>query len=155
MNELSELIAPDAIIARLSATSRRQALQAMADALAKSSSIDARAVFDAVLLRERMSGTGMGEGVAIPHAPVVGVTRPLGAFARLETPLDFEALDKRPVDLVVMLLAPPDKGADYLKALAKVSRLMRRADVREKLRAARGGDEIYALFSGAAHSDAA
>ncbi len=155
MNELSELIAPDAIIARLSATSRRQALQAMADALAKSSSIDARAVFDAVLLRERMSGTGMGEGVAIPHAPVVGVTRPLGAFARLETPLDFEALDKRPVDLVIMLLAPPDKGADYLKALAKVSRLMRRADVREKLRAARGGDEIYALFSGAAHSDAA
>jgi nitrogen PTS system EIIA component len=155
MNELSELIAPDAIIARSPATSRRQALQAMADALAKSAHIDARAVFDAVLLRERMSGTGIGEGVAIPHAPVAGITRPLGAFARLETPQDFDALDQRPVDLVFMLLAPPDKGADYLKALAKVSRLMRRADVRERLRAARGAEELYALFSGAAHSDAA
>jgi PTS system nitrogen regulatory IIA component len=155
MNELSELIASDAIIARLPATSRRQALQAVADALAKSAQIDARAVFEAVLMRERLSGTGIGEGVAIPHAPVAGITRPLGAFARLETPQDFDALDKRPADLVFMLLAPLDKGADYLKALAKVSRLMRRADVREKLRAARGADELHALFSSAVHSDAA
>ena len=155
MNELSDLIAPEAILSRLAAASRRQALQAMADALAKSASIEPRAVFEAVLMRERLSGTGMGEGVAIPHAPVSGVTRPLGAFARLETPQDFDALDRRPADLVFMLLAPPDKGADYLKALAKVSRLMRRADVREKLRAARGADELYALFTSAAHSDAA
>jgi PTS system nitrogen regulatory IIA component len=155
MNELSDLIAPEAIVPRLSASSRRNALQALADTLAKAANIDARAIFDAVLMRERLSGTGMGDGVAIPHAPVIGVTRPIGAFARLETPQDFDALDGRAADLIFMLLSPPDKGADHLKALARVSRLLRRADVREKLRAARGADELYALFANDVHSDAA
>lgn len=155
MNDLSDLLAPDAIMARLPATSRRQALQAMTDALAKAAGVDARAAFEAVLMRERLSGTGMGEGVAIPHAPVIGVTRPIGAFARLETAQEFDALDARPADLVFMLLAPPDRGGDHLKALARVSRLLRRADVREKLRAARGAEEIYAVFAGAVRSDAA
>jgi PTS system nitrogen regulatory IIA component len=155
MNDLSDLIAPDAILPRLQATSRRQALQAMADALAKSAGVDARAAFEAVLMRERLSGTGMGEGVAIPHAPVAGVTRPVAAFARLEPGQDFEAMDGRPADLVFMLLAPPDKGADHLKALARVSRMLRRADMREKLRAARGADELYALISSAERVNAA
>jgi PTS system nitrogen regulatory IIA component len=155
MNDLSDLVSPDAIVPRLAATSRRQALQALADALAKAAGIEARAVFDAVLIRERLSGTGMGEGVAIPHAPVAGITRPIGAFARLETPIDFDALDARPADLVFMLLAPPDKGADHLKALARVSRFLRRADVRERLRSARGAEEMHALFANALHSDAA
>lgn len=155
MNDLSDLLAPDAIIARLPATSRRQALQAMTDALAKAAGVDARAAFEAVLMRERLSGTGMGEGVAIPHAPVTGIMRPIGAFARLESPQEFDALDARPADLVFMLLAPPDRGGDHLKALARVSRLLRRADVREKLRAARGAEEIYAVFAGAVRSDAA
>lgn len=127
----------------------------MADALAKAAGIDARVIFDAVLIRERLSGTGMGEGVAIPHAPVAGLTRPIGAFARLETPIDFDALDARPADLVFMLLAPPDKGADHLKALARVSRFLRRADIRERLRSARGAEEMHALFASALHSDAA
>ena len=155
MNDLSDLLAPDAIMARLPASSRRHALQAMTDALAKAAGVEARAAFEAVLMRERLSGTGMGEGVAIPHAPVAGVTRPIGAFARLETPQEFDALDARPADLVFMLLAPPDRGGDHLKALARVSRLLRRADVREKLRAARGADELYAVFTGAVRSDAA
>lgn len=147
MNDLSDLIAPEAILPRLLVTSRRQALQAMAEALSKSAGIDSRAAFDAVLIRERLSGTGMGEGVAIPHAPVLGVIRPIAAFARLEPAQDFEALDGRPADLVFMLLAPPDKGADHLKALARISRFVRRADTREKLRAARGGDELAALIA--------
>ncbi len=155
MNDLGDLVAPEAILPRLAATSRRQALQAMTDALAKSAGVDARAAFDAILMRERLSGTGMGEGVAIPHAPVAGIARPIGAFARLETPQDFDAFDTRPADLVFMLLAPPDKGADHLKALARVSRFLRRADMREKLRAARGADDLYALITSAAHSDAA
>jgi PTS system nitrogen regulatory IIA component len=155
MNELSDLLAPDAIIARLPATSRRHALQTMTDALAKSAGIDARAAFEAVLMRERLSGTGMGDGVAIPHAPVAGITRPIGAFARLETPQDFDALDSRPADLVFMLLAPPDRGGDHLKALARVSRLLRRPDVRDKLRAARSAEEIASLLAGAARVDAA
>src|SRR4029078_4300005 len=98
---------------------------------------------------------GMGDGVAIPHASVKGVTTPIGAFARLEPGQDFEALDKRPADLVFLVLAPPERGADHLKALARISRFLKRADVRDKLRAARGTDELYALFASAVHSDAA
>jgi PTS system nitrogen regulatory IIA component len=155
MNDLSDLLAPDAILPRLLVTSRRQALQLLSEAVAKSAKIDARAAFEAVLMRERLSGTGMGEGVAVPHAPVVGVQRPIGAFARLDPPQDFDALDARPADLVFLLLAPPERGGDHLKALARVSRLMRHADMREKLRAARSGEEIYALFAGAVRSDVA
>lgn len=149
MNDLSDLIAPDAIVPRLAATSRRYALQALADALAKSAGIEPRGAFEAVLMRERLSGTGMGEGVAIPHAQLAGLTRPIGAFARLEPAQDFEALDGRPADLVFMLLAPVDRGADHLKALARVSRFLRRADMREKLRAARGADDLAALIASA------
>jgi PTS system nitrogen regulatory IIA component len=155
MNDLSDIITPDSILPRLVATSRKQVLSAMTEALARAGGIDPRAAFDAVLIRERLSGTGVGEGVAIPHASVKGVTRPIGAFARLEPAQDFEALDKRPADLVFLLLSPPERGADHLKALAHVSRFLRRADAREKLRAARGVDELYALFAGALHSDAA
>lgn len=155
VNELSDLIAPEAIAPKLAATSRRQALQLMAEMLAKSAGVDARAAFEAVLMRERLSGTGMGEGVAIPHAAVKGVTRPIGAFARLEVPQDFDALDGRPADLVFMLISPVDRGGDHLKALARVSRFFRRADMREKLRAARGVDGLYALFAGTLRSDAA
>lgn len=155
MNDLSDLIAPAAIVPRLLATSRRQALQQLADTLARAVEIEPRVAFDAVLLRERLSGTGVGEGVAIPHATVKGLAHPVGAFARLETPQDFDALDARPADLVFMLLSPVDRGADHLKALARVSRFLRRADVRDKLRAARGVDDIYALFAGTVRSDAA
>lgn len=155
MNDLSDLLAAEAILPRLLTTSRRQALQMLTEALARASGVDARAAFDAVLIRERLSGTGMAEGVAIPHASVPGVIRPIGAFARLEPPQDFDALDGRPADLVFLLISPPDKGADHLKAFARISRFMRRADMREKLRAARGADELAALFSGPARVDAA
>jgi nitrogen PTS system EIIA component len=155
MNGLSDLIAPEAILPRLPASSRRQALQAMTDALAKTQPVNARVAFEAVLIRERMAGTGMGEGVAIPHATIQGLAHPIGAFARLETPIEFDALDGRPADLVFMLLSPADRAADHLKALARVSRFFRRADLREKLRAARGADELSALFASAIQSDAA
>ena len=127
----------------------------MAEMLAKSAGVDARAVFEAVLMRERLSGTGMGEGVALPHAAVKGITRPIGAFARLESAQDFDALDGRPADLVFMLISPVDRGGDHLKALARVSRFFRRSEMRDKLRGARGVDDVYALFAGALHSDAA
>jgi nitrogen PTS system EIIA component len=152
MNDLSDLLAPGAVLPRLAAASRRQALQAMSEIAAKAAGADPRAAFEAVLMRERLSGTGMGDGVAIPHAPVAGVTRPIGAFARLETPQDFDALDSRPADLVFLLLAPPERGGDHLKALARVSRLLRHGDMRERLRAARSAEEIFALFTGAVRS---
>ncbi len=155
MNDLSDLVLPDAILARLAATSRRQALQVLADALAKASGIDARAAFEAVLMRERLSGTGMGEGVAIPHAHVPGLDRPIGAFARLEPAQDFNAMDGRPADLVFMLLTPVNRGADHLKALARASRFLRRGEIRDKLRTARGAAELKALFAGTVRDHAA
>jgi PTS system nitrogen regulatory IIA component len=155
MNDLSDLVSANAIMPRLLTTSRRQALQLMADALSKSAGVDARAAFDTVLIRERLNGTGLGEGVATPHGPLLGLTRPIAAFARLDPPQDFEALDNRPADLVFMLLSPPDRSADHLKALSRISRFLKHAEVREKLRAARGSDELYALIAGAVHSDAA
>jgi PTS system nitrogen regulatory IIA component len=155
MNQLGDLIAPEAILPRLAATSRKQALQAMSEAAARVSGLDSRAIFEAVLMRERNKGTGVGHGVAIPHTPVLGIIQPIGVFARLEIPQDFEGLDGRACDLVFMLLSSPDKSGDHLKALARVSRLLGRADMRDKLRAARGADDLYALIAGTAHVDAA
>ncbi|MBI1250546.1 MAG: transcriptional regulator [Alphaproteobacteria bacterium] len=155
MREIKDLVLPGAIFPRLAAGSKRAALQTMAEAIAAGAKLDPRAVFDAVLLRERLAGTGVGEGVAIPHARVAGLTHPVGGFARLETPIDFDALDGRPADLVFMLLAPLDRGADHLKALARVSRALRRQDVRESLRGARGLEDMQAVFESAITSDAA
>ncbi|MDX2275118.1 MAG: PTS sugar transporter subunit IIA [Hyphomonadaceae bacterium] len=155
MNDLRDLVLGEAILPRLTATTRRQALQVMTDALAKAAGADARAAYEAVLIRERLSGTGIGEGVAIPHAQIKGLARAVGGFARLDPPTDFGALDRRAADLVFLLLTPADKGADHLKALARVSRFLRKPDMREKLRAARGAEELQALFAGAVHSDAA
>jgi PTS system nitrogen regulatory IIA component len=146
VNDLSDLVAADAIVPRLISTSRRQALQLMADTLAKSAGIDARAAFDTVLIRERF---------ATPHGPLPGLIRPIAAFARLDPPQDFEAMDNRPADLVFMLLSPPEKSADHLKAFARISRFLKHADIRHALRGARGGDELYALIAGAVRSDAA
>lgn len=155
MGELRDLILPQAIVPRLAATSRRHALQALAEALGAAAGVDGRAAFEAVLLRERLSGTGVGEGVAIPHARIPGLTRAVAGFARLDPPIEFDALDERPCDLVFMLLAPSDRGADHLKALARVSRFFKRADMRERLRDARGLEELRAVFERTAHSDAA
>jgi len=155
MHDLGDLIAPEAILPRLAAVSRRQALMTMAETIAPVAGVNARVAFDAVLMRERLAGTGVGEGVAIPHAAVAGVSRPIGVFARLDIPQNFDALDGRACDLVFLLLAPVDRGADHLKALARVSRYFRRADIRDKLRSARGADELYALIAGAVRVDAA
>jgi PTS system nitrogen regulatory IIA component len=155
MGDIKDLILPGAVLPRLGATSKRGVLQALAEALAKEAGVDPRVAFDAVLLRERLSGTGMGDGVAIPHARIAGLTRPVGGFARLETPIDFDALDGRPADLIFMLLAPADRGADHLKALARVSRAFRRPAVRDRLRGARGLEDLQAVFESSLKSDAA
>ncbi|MDX2234785.1 MAG: PTS sugar transporter subunit IIA [Hyphomonadaceae bacterium] len=155
MTDLTDILAPSAILPKVHASSKRQALQTVCDTLAETAGLDSRAIFDAVLLRERLSGTGMGEGVAIPHARAAGVKHPIGAFARFDPPVDFDALDGRPADLVFLLLAPAERGADHLKALARVARFLRRAEVRERLRAARGLDGLLAVFETPPKSDAA
>src|SRR5262249_52754221 len=144
-----------AIALGVGASSSKQVIQTLSGMIAAAARVDARRVFEAVLLRERLSGTGVGEGVAIPHALVPGLDRPVGAFVRLDSAADFSALDGRPADLVFMLLAPTGKGGDHLKALARISRFFRRGDVREKLRRARSEDEIYEVFAMGLASSAA
>jgi PTS system nitrogen regulatory IIA component len=155
MGALRELMRPEAFVLRLHAASKRHVLQAMAEALAHTDGFESRGAFEALLMRERLAGTGIGEGVALPHARVQGLARPVASLARLDPPIDFEALDGRPADLVVMLLTPSDRGGDHLKALAKLSRVLRRSDVRDKLRAARTADELLVALSEAPETDAA
>lgn len=145
---LSDLIPHAGVSIDLGASSRKQALQAMSELAADLTGQAARTIFDAVLQRERLGSTGVGQGVAIPHARLSGMNEVVGVFARLRTPVDFESIDGRPADLIFMLLAPEDAGAEHLKALARVSRLLRREDVRQRLRAAPNTDAVHAVLAG-------
>jgi PTS system nitrogen regulatory IIA component len=152
---LADLIPSGGVCVDLGASSRKQALQGMAEAAAEQTGLPARAIFDAVLQRERLGSTGVGQGVAIPHARLPGINEVVGIFARLRTPVDFESIDGRPADLIFMLLAPEDAGAEHLKALARVSRMLRREDVRQRLRAAPDNEAVHAVLAGEPASDAA
>ena len=114
-----------------------------------------RAIFDVLLERERLGTTGVGNGIAIPHGKLAQLEQLQGMFARLETPVDFESIDEQPVDLIFLLLAPEEAGADHLKALARVSRLLRDKNMCEKLRGTEEADALFALLSDSAHSNAA
>ena len=122
---LHDLIDSDAIIASLKAPSKKQALQELSERASAVAGIPAREIFDALLQRERLGSTGVGGGIAIPHGKLPRVERMLGVFARLERPIDYEALDGEPVDLIFLLLAPESAGADHLKALSRVARSLR------------------------------
>ncbi|MEM6627298.1 MAG: PTS IIA-like nitrogen regulatory protein PtsN [Pseudomonadota bacterium] len=155
MSNLSGLLLADAVLPKAQGGSRKNLISELSGALAKATGLDQRAVFDAVLERERLGSTGVGEGVAIPHARVEGVSKPVGGFARLETPIEFDAIDDRPCDLVFMLLAPISAGADHLRALAKVSRVLRQEDVRKALRDAHSVEAVLAILSGTTATNAA
>jgi len=153
--DLSDLITAEDVIPRLRATSKKQALQELAQRGARVTGLPERAVFEALLERERLGTTGVGQGVAIPHAKFADLDRLYGLFARLEHPIDFESIDDQPVDLLFVLLAPEDAGAEHLKALARVSRLFRNAALCEKLRASSDAAALYALLTEPASSTAA
>jgi PTS system nitrogen regulatory IIA component len=155
MMALSDLLPPDGVVTNLSASSRKQVIQSLAELAVRFCDAYTRDIVDAVLERERLGSTGVGDGVAIPHARVEGVDRVFGVFARLKTPVDFDAIDGRPTDLIVMLLAPEDSSAEHLKALARISRLFRREDMRERLRGAADSDALNAILGGEVASDAA
>lgn len=142
----------ECINAKLSIVSKKQLLQEMAELAVAcgacgTSSIKTRDVVASVMERERLGSTGVGYGVAIPHARMAGIENVRAVFARLETPLDYESIDDRPVDLVVLLLAPKNAGAEHLKALAQVSRLLRREDMRAKLRQAPNIESLHLLLT--------
>ncbi|CAO3416086.1 PTS IIA-like nitrogen regulatory protein PtsN [Azospirillum doebereinerae] len=142
-----DLITPLAILPNLKAGNKKQALQELARKASELTGQHERAIFDVLLERERLGTTGVGHGIAIPHGKLSSLDRVHGAFARLERPIDFDAIDEQPVDLIFLLLAPEQAGADHLKALARVSRLLRDQSMCEKLRGAQSGDAIYALLT--------
>ena len=144
--EISDLLKPDAVIT-LKASSKKQALQELAKHAAQITEIGERKIFDTLLERERLGTTGAGNGIAIPHGKLAELPSLHGVFARLDKPIDFEAIDDLPVDLIFLLLAPEQSGADHLKALARVSRLLRDTATCEKLRGATNTDGLYMLLT--------
>ncbi len=152
---LTDILHADGVLADLRATSKKHLFQELSRVAGDLTELPARRIFDAVLERERLGSTGVGHGVAIPHARLEELDSVQGLFARLSEPIDFDAIDERPVDLVFLLLAPEAAGADHLKALARVSRVFRREELRERLRAAPDQDALAALLSERADADAA
>jgi PTS system nitrogen regulatory IIA component len=153
--EITDLISPAAVIPNLRATSKKQALQDLAKKAAEITGLHERAIFDVLLERERLGTTGVGNGIAIPHGKLPAMEKLYGLFARLEKPISFESIDEQPVDLIFLLLAPESAGADHLKALARVSRLLRDKGVCEKLRGTDNADALYALLTESPASRAA
>lgn len=152
---LGDLLAPDAILPALKVNSKKQALQELAAKAAELTGLAERDVFDTLLQRERLGSTGVGSGIAIPHGKLPKFEHLFGLFARLERPIDFDALDGEPVDLVFLLLAPETAGADHLKALARVARILRDPLTAQKLRASRDAAAIHAVLVQQAASNAA
>jgi PTS system nitrogen regulatory IIA component len=144
---LTDLIAPSAVIPALEVTNKKQAIQELAAKAAELTGQSERAISEILLQREKLGSTGVGAGIAIPHGKLPKLSTLFGLFARLERPIDFEALDGQPVDLIFLLLAPEAAGADHLKALARVARLLRDPDVANKLRESKDTTALYALLA--------
>ena len=153
--DIAELISPEVILPSLRVSSKKQALQELSKRAAELTGQPERGIFEVLIQRERLGTTGVGQGIAIPHGKLPTLDRLYALFARLETPIDFDAIDEQPVDLICLLLAPETAGADHLKALARVSRLLRDNSICEKLRGTDKADAVYALLTESATSHAA
>lgn len=155
MSDLSEILAPASIDAGLTVSNKKGLFQQLAAAAGRATGLPAKDILACLSERERLGSTGFGGGAAIPHGKLPGLERVFGYFARLTSPVDFHSVDNMPVDLVFLLLSPPDAGADHLKALAGISRALRDRQALAKLRGARSKDAIYALLAGAETLNAA
>src|SRR6188508_1666348 len=144
---ITDLVAPEAIIPALKVNSKKQALQELAARASALTGQNERAVFEVLLQREKLGTTGVGNGIAIPHGKLPKLEKLFGLFARLDRPIDFESLDGQPVDLIFLLLAPEGAGADHLKALARVARLLREPATVTRLRESRDADALYAVLA--------
>jgi PTS system nitrogen regulatory IIA component len=145
--EIADLLSgPDAVLACVKASGKKALLAELSSKAAHLYKLDERRLFDRLLERERLGSTGIGGGIAIPHGRMAGLSKPVGMFARLAHGVDFDSIDERPVDTVFLLLAPEGAGADHLKALARVSRLLRDRGLVDKLRATESADALYALL---------
>lgn len=155
MNDFSDMLRPDAVLTGMVAANKKAVIHHVATLAADIVEGDAKSIADRLIAREKLGSTGFGGGVAIPHAKLDGLTQVTAVFARLAQPIDFQAVDDLPVDLVFMLLSPTDAGAVHLKALARISRRLRDKLFLDKLRGAGSTDALYALFTADAVRDAA
>lgn len=153
--DLGDLLTAEDVFPTLKAKSKKHVLQELAHIAATKTGLDERDIFDVLLQRERLGSTGVGQGVAIPHGRLPSIDRIICIFARLNEPINFEALDDGPVDLVFLLLAPETAGADHLKALARISRLIREPQTLDKLRGSREQSALYSVLTEASASHAA
>ncbi len=144
---LHDLISADAILPALRATTKKLVLHDMSERAGLVSGLPAREIYDAVLQRERLGSTGVGNGIAIPHGKLAACQRVFGVFARLEKPIEFEALDGGPVDLMFLLVAPESAGADHLKALARIARMMRDGHLVSRLRVTRDPSALFGVLN--------
>ena len=155
MSDLSDILIADAVEADLVVANKKALFQLVGASAARRTGLPQKAILSCLNAREKLGSTGFGAGAAIPHGKLEGLDKVVGHFARLSTPIDFGAVDGMPVDLVFLLLSPPDAGAEHLKALAMVSRVFRDRALLAKLRGARSRDALYALLAGQEARDAA
>ncbi len=145
--EINDIISTDNVLANLKPNSKKQLLQELADAGAAQLKVDSQTVFETLLEREHLGSTGVGNGVAIPHGKIAGIEKIIGVFARLSKPVEFDSMDDQPVDIVFMLLAPEGAGADHLKALSRIARVLRDQSTLTNLRSSTDPDAIYSLLT--------
>ncbi|KAB0683014.1 PTS IIA-like nitrogen regulatory protein PtsN [Aureimonas leprariae] len=145
--DLGDLVDAEAILPSMKAATKKQVLQELCEKAAERTGLAARDILDTVLQREKLGSTGVGNGIAIPHGKLGELGRLVGIFGRLNRPVEFDALDDQPVDLVFLLLAPGGSGAEHLKALSKIARLLRNSETVARLRESRDAASIYALMT--------
>lgn len=145
--KLSECITPKNVEVDLNAPSKTRLLQILAERAGRALAISDREIFGALQNREKLGSTGIGAGIAIPHAPIAGLNKPFGLIARLGKPIDFESIDGQPVDIVCLMLSPADGGGSHLTVLSRIARMLRSPDVVKKVRAATSGDQLYAVIT--------
>lgn len=153
--ELSSILRPAAVKVLANVSSKKRLFQDVSDIVSSVYGLDSSTAFAALQERETLGPTGVGHGVALPHARIKGLDSVVGAFVRIEKPVDFDAVDRQPVDLVFALFAPEGSGVDHLKALALVSRTMRDANVCAKLRANEDPDTLHTILTEAQATRAA
>lgn len=153
--DLAEILSKESIISSLDVTCKKQALNEMATRAAEITRLDQRAIFDALLQRERLGSTGLGRGIAIPHVKFKSLKNMVCVFARLSKPIPFDSQDDQDVDLIFLLLAPEHASGDHLKALARISRLVREPAILEQLRTAKDAEALRRILTSTAASHAA
>ena len=153
--DINNILSPAGVLANLRPTSKKQLLQDLAEIGAEQTGMESHAIFESLLEREKLGSTGVGNGVAIPHAKLPGMDRIVGVFAHLTKPVMFEAVDDQPVDIAFMLLAPEGSGADHLKALSRIARILRNQSILASIRSSTDPDAIFSLLTSAENANAA